>query len=220
MSPQITATHALAQAALLLCYWSPPWRQPTGLTPNTLWLVHAVQYAYSHHAHLYQKWDGTETDPSNLRLWKRIWWCCIIRDRIISLGLRRAPQITRNNFDFENSEPLCWRDLYAEGEKPRFFSDDATCKLQGLLQKQLSLCVLMTDFQQFSQCFHTPVPMEDQSLIYLDEVRSMKASLQSWHDEAGQVFVDMPPLNASMVGTTNLEPSAMYLHTHILQMYY
>jgi hypothetical protein len=31
---------------------------------------------------------------------KRLWWPCIIRDRILALGMKRSIQITKQNSDF------------------------------------------------------------------------------------------------------------------------
>jgi hypothetical protein len=33
------------------------------------------------------------------RLWKRTWWCCFMRDRLIALGLQKPPRIRDNDFD-------------------------------------------------------------------------------------------------------------------------
>ncbi|KAL2206914.1 hypothetical protein CC79DRAFT_1358695 [Sarocladium strictum] len=226
---EVTPPHALAQASLLLSFWTPPGRQPTGVTPNTSWLVNAVQYAYAHHAHLYQRWKTPSKDSHDLRLWKRIWWCCIIRDRSLSLGLRRAPQITRHNFDFQNSEPLRWDDLYPRknhggDNKPRYFSQRGAKMLAGLLEDLMNLCRLLTDFQVFSQYFQSPVSMEDQSLTYLEELRAMKASLQGWRGDANEVFETddtLPMVNDTLGPGSDADSEApVFLHKCMVKMYY
>lgn len=232
MSSETTPTYALAQASLLLSFWTPPGRLPTGVTPNTSWLVNAIQIAYAHHANLYQQWSKTSQEDQHLRLWKRIWWCCIIRDRSMSLGLRRAPQITRHSFDFQTSDPLSWDDLYppsranCSANKPRFFSEEGSKKLAGLLQNLMSLCALLTGFQQFSQHFQSPVPMEDQSLVHLDELRAIKTSLQDWRVEATETFntdnhsfLSVDEATAAAGGSNDLE-APIFLHAHIVQIYY
>lgn len=37
--------------------------------------------------------------PSKQRLWKRIWWSCFMRDRLIALGMRRPTRIKDEDFD-------------------------------------------------------------------------------------------------------------------------
>jgi hypothetical protein len=149
----------------------------------------------------------------------------------MSLGLRRAPQITRHSFDFQNRDPLSWDDLYpssianSSANKPRFFSEKGSKKLAGLLQNLMSLCVILTDFQQFSQHFQSPVAMEDQSLVYLDELRAIKTSLQRWRNEATEAFNtdhhSVLPVDEALAadGVTDLE-APVFLHVHIVQIYY
>ncbi|KAH6880659.1 cutinase transcription factor 1 beta [Thelonectria olida] len=51
-------------------------------------------------------WLGLQHDPSNMglpireqNLRKRIWWCCVMRDRLIALGMRLSTQIGNEEFD-------------------------------------------------------------------------------------------------------------------------
>src|SRR5690606_11753257 len=72
---------AIAQAALLLSFWSPS----TTRKPNTAWLSLAIQHAKSAEAHHYAAMPvfSASTHPLQHRkqnILKRIWWCCIIRD--------------------------------------------------------------------------------------------------------------------------------------------
>ncbi|KAM0457368.1 hypothetical protein ACHAO4_003166 [Trichoderma viride] len=82
-----------AQVALLLTYYTPA---PSDTT-NTYWMVNAVHFARCAHADQYHTLN--DGNPGKLRL-KRLWWTCILRDRVISLSLRRPLVIGRDEFDF------------------------------------------------------------------------------------------------------------------------
>ena len=38
-------------------------------------------------------------DPQRRRQWKRIWWSCVIRDRLIAIGMRRPLRIKEEDYD-------------------------------------------------------------------------------------------------------------------------
>lgn len=64
---------------------------------NTYWLITAIHLAQTARADEYDMVDDGCEDKSML---KRLWWCCILRDRIMALGLRRRLHIRSTDFDF------------------------------------------------------------------------------------------------------------------------
>ncbi|PTB66842.1 N-terminal binuclear Zn cluster-containing protein [Trichoderma citrinoviride] len=82
-----------AQVAVMLTYHSPT----TSDTTNTYWMVNAVHYARCARADQYH--TLSDDNPRKLHL-KRLWWACILRDRILSLSLRRPLNIGCDEFDF------------------------------------------------------------------------------------------------------------------------
>ncbi|KAL6872907.1 N-terminal binuclear Zn cluster-containing protein [Trichoderma novae-zelandiae] len=82
-----------AQVAVMLTYHSPT----TSDTTNTYWMVNAVHYARCARADQYHALG--DDNPRKLQL-KRLWWACILRDRILSLSLRRPLNIGCDEFDF------------------------------------------------------------------------------------------------------------------------
>ncbi|OAL33587.1 hypothetical protein AYO20_07094 [Fonsecaea nubica] len=79
---------ALIQALLLLNYWyvsendqKDPWH----------WLGVCVSLATS--IGLNQPFTHAQKDPKVRALWRRIWWSCVHRDRIISISMRRPVRI-------------------------------------------------------------------------------------------------------------------------------
>lgn len=105
---------SIAQAALLLTYHNSTDEQLT----NSTWLGIAIQHACSINAHIYDsKMRKAIHRQSDL---KRLWWSCVIRDRVIAIGLRRPIQITRDHFNFSKEtmllsdleEEIQWSDVY------------------------------------------------------------------------------------------------------------
>lgn len=85
---------ALLQAALLMTYW---YEAPDDQKDTWYWMGIAITVAAS---------IGLNRDPSrsNLdmqrqRLWKRMWWSCIIRDSLIAIGMRRPLRIKPDEHD-------------------------------------------------------------------------------------------------------------------------
>lgn len=64
---------------------------------NTYWLSVAIHFARDAKAHQYYARSNLTYQERNIR--KRLWWCCILRDRVISLGVRRPLQISPESFD-------------------------------------------------------------------------------------------------------------------------
>ncbi|RXG46175.1 hypothetical protein VDGE_30143 [Verticillium dahliae] len=89
-----------ARAALLLTMWCPPPSVQRNRT-NTAWLSFAIHQARCAKAHL--AWDieaavkssesSSQRNLHDIQMLKRLWWCCIVRDRFLSIGMRRSMQI-------------------------------------------------------------------------------------------------------------------------------
>ncbi|KPM41131.1 hypothetical protein AK830_g5386 [Neonectria ditissima] len=82
-----------AQGALMLTYHFPT----TTDTVNTYWLISAIHFARSARADEYYTVNFCAQERQIL---KRLWWCCIVRDRVMSLSLRRPLNIRPDDFDF------------------------------------------------------------------------------------------------------------------------
>ncbi|KIX93833.1 uncharacterized protein Z520_10458 [Fonsecaea multimorphosa CBS 102226] len=79
---------ALIQSLLLLNYWyvsendqKDPWH----------WLGVCISLATS--IGLNQPFTHAQKDPKTSALWRRIWWSCVHRDRVISISMRRPMRI-------------------------------------------------------------------------------------------------------------------------------
>ncbi|CZR58614.1 uncharacterized protein PAC_08506 [Phialocephala subalpina] len=130
---------SIAQGAVLLTYYSSD-REPLA---NTSWLRIAIQYAQQERAHLYSQTSNLSSSDRQTR--KRLWWCCILRDRILPLGVRRSIQITHNTFSFHSSSPLTSSDLDSELSHSKVYDYDTKRVLNRILEKQVELAIILTD---------------------------------------------------------------------------
>ncbi len=196
---------AIAQAALLLSFWSPSVNSGTK-NPNTAWLCTAVQQAKLAGAHHYAgllptSTSGAANGPSaaqsaadaatarRANALKRLWWCCIIRDRIMGLGVRRSIQITRAHFDFEANPPLSRADLADEVERSRVYNPGTKSCLIEILVHMVELCVVLTDILTlvFPQ---DDTPGWGRQLADDDagRVRQCKIELRRWYKDVALKF--------------------------------
>lgn len=84
----------LVQAVLLMTYW---YEAPDDSKDIWHWLGIAISLARTIGIHCDTSDSGM--DLKTRKLWKRIWWCCFLRDRLISLGMRRPLRIADTEFD-------------------------------------------------------------------------------------------------------------------------
>ncbi|KND93926.1 Cutinase transcription factor 1 beta [Tolypocladium ophioglossoides CBS 100239] len=84
----------LVQALLLMTYW---YETPDDQKDTWHWMGVAISLA--HTIGLHRNPEATSMSVSKQRLWKRIWWSCFMRDRLIALGMRRPTRIKDEDFD-------------------------------------------------------------------------------------------------------------------------
>ena len=71
-----------------MSYW---YETPDDQKDTWHWLGIAVSLA--HTIGLHRHADTLSLDVSRQKLWKRIWWCLLMRDRLVALGMRRPTRI-------------------------------------------------------------------------------------------------------------------------------
>lgn len=77
-----------------MTYW---YETPDDQKDTWHWMGVAISLA--HTIGLHRNPGTTTMSPSKQRLWKRIWWSCFMRDRLIALGMRRPTRIKDEDFD-------------------------------------------------------------------------------------------------------------------------
>ncbi|KAH8663236.1 fungal-specific transcription factor domain-containing protein [Ilyonectria robusta] len=148
--------------------------------PNTIWLSLAIANAKLVEAHLYTTMTSASCSKQRNVL-KRLWWCCIIRDRSMGLLLKRPVQITKEQFDF-SEDPLNSNDLKDELQRSKVYCPSTKSKLAEVLSQSVLLFIKLTDvlmliYPQNGKPQSTSKEHDD-SLLQLHECKS---GLREWH---------------------------------------
>lgn len=216
---------AIAQAGLLLSFWSPS----STRKPNTSWLSLAIQHAKSAEAHHYAAMPvfSATTHPLQHRkqnILKRIWWCCIIRDRTLGLLMRRPIQITRAHFDFDENPTLGYPDLSDEIDRSRVYSSSTKRCLVEILAQLIELYVVLTDILMLVfPLDDTPGWGREMKPEDAGRVRECKVALRRWYKDATLRF---PMFGGGQMARTATENSrenrhdSVILYTNLMYMYY
>ncbi|OBT71727.1 hypothetical protein VF21_09353 [Pseudogymnoascus sp. 05NY08] len=128
----------IAQGSLLLSYYSTNSERHL----NTFWLNIAIQSARADHAHYYDI-DKSLTKYER-QMKKRLWWCCVIRDRILPLGVRRPLQITHSHLDSAGQE-LTEEDLEEDIGESEVYNTETQQLLAKIFLAQCKLAIELTD---------------------------------------------------------------------------
>jgi hypothetical protein len=77
-----------------MTYW---YETPDDQKDTWHWMGVAISLA--HTIGLHRNPEKSNMDIKKQRLWKRIWWSCFMRDRLVALGMRRPTRIKDEDFD-------------------------------------------------------------------------------------------------------------------------
>ncbi|KAG6231456.1 Cutinase transcription factor 1 beta [Claviceps purpurea] len=84
----------LVQSLMQMTYW---YETPDDQKDTWHWMGVAISLAQT--IGLHRNPGTTSMSTSKQRLWKRIWWSCFMRDRLVALGMRRPIRIKDQDFD-------------------------------------------------------------------------------------------------------------------------
>jgi hypothetical protein len=85
---------ALVQALLLMTYW---YETPDDQKDTWHWMGVAISLAQT--IGLHRNPEKSNMEPQKKKLWKRIWWSCFMRDRLVALGMRRPTRVKDEDYD-------------------------------------------------------------------------------------------------------------------------
>ncbi|CAG8137722.1 unnamed protein product [Penicillium olsonii] len=216
------SSHVLvAQAALLLSFTSLSERN----TPYVSWLSIAIENAKMAEAHLYGTLPTSSITPQERNILKRLWWCCIIRDRSTGLLMRRPIQITSHHFDFA-VQPLCFEDLADEIERSMVYDSSTKEKLAVILTQWSELNASLTDILMLVfPLDERQVVSPQQKLANSTQISDHQAVLAQWFDSViSQLSFPFPgvktPMSCRRQLKRGIHPSSVILYTNLMMMYY
>ncbi|KAF4974207.1 hypothetical protein FZEAL_8867 [Fusarium zealandicum] len=216
---------AIAQAALLLAHSH---LIPLSLAGNkplgSIWLGVAIHYARDAKAHCYfSRRPACGEIPTTRKAHntlKRLWWCCIICDRLLPLTSRQNIKITKANFSFSGCSVLGSADLSEES----YHSDvyDSTTKLlhAEILAKLVELCVVLTDVLTVTSVLHNnPSWALSRKLTDINKASLCKMELQRWYSNWLEIRTTIEErIEENMF--TQSPADSIILFTNLVEMYY
>jgi len=200
----------LVQGLLLMTYW---YETPDDQKDTWHWMGVAISLA--HTIGLHRDPAKTPMIPRKQKLWKRVWWSCLMRDRLVALGMRRPTRIKSEDFDV----PELNEDDFEMGGLPEDHQllgpPGAECALMRdvALQRELAvmciekakLCMLIGDMLkvQYSVLSRsgmrpehttnsTHMLLPNKGSENMDEVEAVDQELRDWYDGLPDVCLHRP----------------------------
>ncbi|EXJ96037.1 hypothetical protein A1O1_01163 [Capronia coronata CBS 617.96] len=226
---------ALIQSLLLMNYWyvsendqKDPWH----------WLGVCVSLATS--IGMNSSDTSSRNSPQTRRLWRRIWWTCVMRDRIIAVSMRRPiriadedinlPPLTAEDFDLHpiSTSLLSLRQcrLMADSTSQRMLAEMCVAKVQLLLSlgRILHNCYTLRSFGGSTSevtMLYTPKrsgTINDNDFAMLQDELSQWSNnlpMSCWLDSAAE-----PSSNKGDGVTDGNDPTdkVLFLHRSVLKM--
>lgn len=140
----------LVQSLLLMTYW---YETPDDQKDTWHWM--GVAISLSHTIGLHRNPEDSKMEISRKRLWKRVWWSCVMRDRLVALGMRRptriqeedceVPMLTIDDFDLDASDldGTVLEPLYSATERLEYYENQR--KLAIMCIEKARLCMIIND---------------------------------------------------------------------------
>lgn len=206
-----TDPYCIAQGALLLSHQY----SLTDQHVNNVWLGGAIEYSKACNADHYD--DPNAEIMENSRR-KRLWWSCVIRDRILALGVRQPIFITPEKFDFDQ-EGLVPADLeselkttivYPPGYKstPIFWAIEI-CHLAKLMTPALMVVEKVKSLQMIEQ-YKKPLNL----CRTLQLLRQVHAKLDEWESSLSKADSKFPE------GPSSGHSQVVMMHKNLIYIYW
>lgn len=216
------------QSLLLMTYW---YETPDDQKDTWHWMGVAISLA--HTIGLHRKPGANSMTNSKRKLWKRIWWSCFMRDRLIALGMRRptrikdedfdVPMLTESDFEIqalaENnsllpSECVVIRDVAMQRELATLciYKAKLCLGISHMLKTQYS--VLIRDNMKPENTTNSTMMLFPNKFDNVDAVDTIDAELRAWADSLPESCQYRPLTQADIEGGR----STVTVHRTLLHM--
>jgi hypothetical protein len=152
---------------------------------NSAWLSKAILHAKDAGADKYYVATGLTNGRMSEK--KRLWWSCILRDRMIAIGARRSIQINSQEFDLEQpglSEDDFESDFNTEADSLDGYDVQTKRLLAKNVESQCALAVAMTSTMEavyrVDNASSHNAPTVSQLISSIAEVERGKTELAVW----------------------------------------
>ncbi|KAL0768881.1 hypothetical protein CaCOL14_008189 [Colletotrichum acutatum] len=204
---------AKSQAALLLASYSFSTSEASRM-PNIPWLSIAIHHARDAEAHKYHEFDVNSEEHA---VRKRLWWGCIIRDRILALGMRRAMLLTPKQSTIVGNVPLSQFDLANEATQSLVYDFETKVLLGDILGLLVELCIILTDILDLAFPIEDCLKLSRTNVETRRRIQNCQNALVGWRREATIRLLNKS--QTSQICRSEQEGS-LVLFANLLWMYY
>ncbi|KAK1725881.1 LOW QUALITY PROTEIN: uncharacterized protein BDZ83DRAFT_730014 [Colletotrichum acutatum] len=202
-----------SQAALLLASYSFSTSEASRM-PNIPWLSIAIHHARDAEAHKYHEFDVNSEEHA---VRKRLWWGCIIRDRILALGMRRAMLLTPKQSTIVGNVPLSQFDLANEATQSLVYDFETKVLLGDILGLLVELCIILTDILDLAFPIEDCLKLSRTNVETRRRIQNCQNALVGWRREATIRLLNKS--QTSQICRSEQEGS-LVLFANLLWMYY
>jgi hypothetical protein len=170
----------------MLTYYAPTAHSKT----NSYWLRTAIHFARNCRADRYNDLDSSEEIAQVL---KKLWWCCILRDRIMSLSLRRPLELGSMDFNYTLSV-LNEMDFQREMQNSKVYDPMTKRALALLLGSLCELAVVLTGVLEALYPVWSSAG-SDKGLLHYCTLDCSSLLLDRWYERTSakfQIFTQLP----------------------------
>ncbi|KAH0536297.1 hypothetical protein FGG08_006812 [Glutinoglossum americanum] len=202
----------LIQSGLLLSFWMP---LPNERRINTFLLSGAITLAKN--ANLHRDPAGTGKSRKERIFARRLWWCCILRDRSIALALRHQHLI---NHDDHDVPPLTLEDFEDELHQSRVYGPYAKYLLGRLCISMCRLGIIATKLVAIKSFPNKSTPSGSGSSISETDAISSVLSVEALNMELRIWFRSLSDEEMHQPCKEPGHSTAIVLHRKYLEMVY
>ncbi|EKJ77435.1 hypothetical protein FPSE_02308 [Fusarium pseudograminearum CS3096] len=214
---------AIAQASLLLAHTHLIPRCIAGNKPlGSIWLGIAISYARVAKAHCYSSLrPSRDTEVAKVQkarnTLKRLWWCCIICDRLLPLTSRQNIKITPANFSFSGCSVLGSADLCDELYNSDVYDSTTKTLHAELLAKLVDLCVVLTDvLGVVSVLYNNPSWMLSGRMEVAKDASLCQIELRRWYNAWSETKATLE----ERMTEDGSQTESIILFKNLIEMYY
>lgn len=195
------------------------------------WYWMGVVISIAHIIGLNKNLENTYMEPRKKKLWRRIWWSCVMRDRLIALGMRRPTQVKDEDY---NTPMLTEVDFEIAALPEHITSIPKECSLARDIRAQrtlaqmciakVKLClhigrILRTQYSVLVQ-HHADTSTRSNVMLFPKKLNQGN-EIQKYDQELSQWITNLPATcqYSSKLGAGNSAPS-IFLHRALLNMVY
>lgn len=197
----------MTRAGILLSYHT----SPGSMRSNSYWMTLAIHCAREARADDYQ---CVGNSPERRRTLKRLWWSCILRDRTVSLGVRRPLLITSDDFDF-SLPPLTMEDFENDIGRSRVVDTKGQRALIRIVVHRCKLSLALTDLLMLAYPRKAPFVPECEAQVRrcLARLELSRALLENWYRHEAE-------RDLQHIKCTRDNQSPLVLHANTTLIYY